>query len=204
MDRNIFIKIYPNVVIGENAQIDEFVIIGKPPRGREPGELKTVIGNNAVIRSHTVIYAGAIIGDRFQSGHHVLIREQTEIGDQVTVGSGSVIEADVRLGRKVGVHTQAFIAAGSLLEEGCWIGPRVVLTNAKYPFCKDSKGTFKGVTIRAGAKICANATVLPGLEIGSEALIGAACVVTKNVAAREVHVGNPNRLINRIDDLSCY
>jgi len=60
-------KIHPNTKIGENSKIGDYTIIGEPPRGREIGQLKTIIGRNAIIRSHTVIYAGTRIGDDFET-----------------------------------------------------------------------------------------------------------------------------------------
>src|ERR1700730_8745332 len=88
-------RVHENVEIGVNATIGDFVIIGEPPVGHRPGELKTIIGNNAVIRSHTVIYAGNVIGDGFQAGHGALIRESNLIGNDVSIGSHSVIEHHV-------------------------------------------------------------------------------------------------------------
>jgi UDP-3-O-[3-hydroxymyristoyl] glucosamine N-acyltransferase len=126
-------KLYPNVQLGLNVQIEDFVIIGKPPAGKKDGELITIIGDNAVIRSHTVIYAGNKIGDDFQTGHHVTIRENNEIGSNVSIGTGSCIEHHVGIANHVRIHSQAFIPEYSILKESCWIGPNVVLTNALYP-----------------------------------------------------------------------
>jgi len=78
-------KIGDNVRLGENINIGEFVIVGLPPRGKKSGELPTVIGANAYIRSHTVIYAGNNIGQNFQTGHHVMIRELNTIGNNVSI-----------------------------------------------------------------------------------------------------------------------
>jgi len=196
-------KIHPNVKIGADAQLGEYVIIGMPPRGRETGELETVIGANAVIRSHTVIYAGNHIGDDFQTGHGVMIREENEIGDNVSVGTNSVIEHHVVIGEGVRIHSQAFIPEYSRLEHGCWIGPNVVLTNAKYPLSPDAKKDLKGPTVGPRAKIGANATILPGRKIGADALVGAGSVVVDDVPARTVVAGNPARVIKQIADLDC-
>jgi UDP-3-O-[3-hydroxymyristoyl] glucosamine N-acyltransferase len=87
MEKNNLIKIYDNVEIGKNVEIEEFCIIGKPPRGKTNGELKTVIGDNSVIRSGTVIYAGNIIGENFNTGHNVVIREENKIGANVSIGT---------------------------------------------------------------------------------------------------------------------
>jgi acetyltransferase-like isoleucine patch superfamily enzyme len=194
-------KIYPNVRLGKNVQIGDFVIIGEPPRGRAPGELETVIGDNAVIRSHTVIYAGNRIGHNFQTGHHVLIREENEIGDNVSIGSHTVIEHHVRIEDGVRVHSQAFVPEYSVLEEGCWLGPNVVLTNARYPLSVGAKERLEGPVIGRRAKIGANTTILPGRRIGADALIGAGSVVTHDIPPRAVAAGNPARVIKSVDDL---
>ena len=74
-------QIFPNVTLGEGAIVHPPVVLGFPPRGREPGELPLVIGPGAVIRPFTTIYAGTTIGERFQSGQGASIREENTIGD---------------------------------------------------------------------------------------------------------------------------
>lgn len=194
-------KILPNVQLGKNVIIEDFVVIGVPPRGKKEGELATVIGDDAMIRSHTVIYAGNRIGKNFQTGHHVIIREENEIGNDVSVGTSSVIEHHVKIGNNVRIHTQAFIPETSVLEDGAWIGPNVVITNAAYPLSQNVKKELKGAIVKKGAKVGANATLLPGVVIGENALVGAGAVVTRDVPAETVVVGNPAVVINEIKNL---
>lgn len=198
-----WIRRFPAVELGPGARVEDFVVLGQPPRGRQPGELMTIIGAAAIIRSHTVIYAGNRIGDRFQTGHDVMIREENQIGDDVSIGTGSVIEHHVIIGNGVRIHSQAFIPEYSTLEDGCWIGPRVVLTNARHPLCPQAKRCLKGATIKRGAKIGANATLLPDITIGEGALVGAGSVVTEDVPPFTVVVGNPARVLKRTDELCC-
>jgi acetyltransferase-like isoleucine patch superfamily enzyme len=148
-----------------------------------------------------VIYAGNTIGRNFQTGNKVNIRESNQIGDNVSVGTLSVIEHHVRIADNVRIHTQAFIPEFSVLEEGCWIGPNVVLTNAKYPLSPGAKESLAGVVIRTRAKIGANVTILPGVVVGADALIGAGSVVVKDVPAGAVVAGNPARVIRHISEL---
>lgn len=197
-------KVYPNVVIEEGAVIGDYSIIGLPPRGKKERELKTVIGKNAVIRSHTVIYAGNKIGDCFETGHYVFLRENNIIGNHVRIGTCSVVEHHVRIEDKVNIHTRVFIPEYSVLEEGCWIGPGVVFTNTPHPLCPRAKECLKkGCRVKKFAKIGANVTLLPHISVGEFAVIGAGSVVTKDIPAGKVAAGNPAKLIKDVKDLKC-
>lgn len=197
------IRVYRNVLLGADCFIEDFVIIGRPPKGFADGELETRIGAAAMIRSHTVIYSGNVIGDRFATGHGVLIREQNIIGSDVSIGSHSIIEHHVTIGDRVRVHSGAFIPEFSLLEDGAWIGPHVVFTNVLHPLCPEVPKCIKGPTIRSGAKIGAGAIVLPSVTVGEMALVAAGAVVTRDVPARAVVAGNPARIVKTIDELTC-
>ncbi len=194
--------VHENVWLGEGSVVEDFSIIGAPPRGVASGEWPTIIGSGAIIRSHTVIYAGNVIGSNFQTGNKVNIRESNCIGHNVSVGTLTVIEHHVEIGDDVRIHSQAFIPEYSILEEGCWIGPNVVFTNAKYPLAPGAKNHLVGPKIRRGAKIGANATLLPGVVVGEHALIGAGAVVVRDVPAGAVVAGNPARVIRQVADLS--
>ncbi len=196
--------IFENVTVGEDSRIEAWVILGEPPRGYAAGELSTVIGRQAVIRSHSVIYAGNQIGDRFQTGHGVMVRELNEIGDDVSIGTHSIIEHHVKIGQRVRIHSNVFIPEYSVIEDEAWIGPNVVFTNALYPLSRDAKKTLTGPHILAGAKIGANATLLPGVIVGKNALIGAGAVVVEHVPAGKVVVGNPARVIKDVSEIEAY
>jgi len=193
--------VYRGVELGDGSVIEDFAIVGTPPRGKKDGELATIIGAGAVIRSHAVIYAGNVIGKNFQTGNKVNIRESNRIGDNVSIGTLSVIEHHVEIADNVRIHTQVFIPEFSVLEEGCWIGPNVVFTNAKYPLSPGVKEQLVGPVIKRGAKIGANSTLLPGVVIGEHALVGAGSVVVSDVPPGAVVVGNPARVIRQISDL---
>ncbi len=195
------VKIYAGVDLGTGSTVEDYCILGVPPRGKKPGDLDTIIGTSSLIRSHTIIYAGNTIGNNFQTGNKANIRELNEIGDNVSIGTLSVIEHHIKIGNNVRIHSQAFVPEYSVLEDDSWLGPNVVLTNAKYPISPVAKESLKGPTIGKGAKIGANATILPGIQIGCNALVGAGSVVVGDVPDGAVVVGNPARIIKTVSDL---
>jgi len=193
--------IHPNVRFGANHRLDDFVIIGAPPRETSPGEMATSIGANAIIRSHTVIYAGNHIGENFQTGHSVMIRECNEIGDDVSIGTHSNIEHHVRIGNRVRIHSRVFIPEYSILEDDSWVGPGAVFTNDLYP-PSNRADALKGPHLMSGARVGANVTLLPGVIIGRNALVGAGAVVVCDVPDGKVVVGNPARIIKDCSELT--
>ena len=192
--------IHPAVRLGKVCVVEDYVLLGKPVKPGTP-PLETEIGPYSTIRSHSVVYAGAKIGSHFQSGHHALIREGTVIGDHCSVGSGSVVEFSVTMEDNVRLHSGVFVPEYTVLEAGCWIGPRVVFTNAPYPAAPKTKEHLHGVRVCKNARIGAAAVLLPGVVIGEGALVGAGSVVTKEVPAGAVVVGNPARVIGKVEDL---
>ncbi len=195
-------RVLERVSLGPNACVGEFVTIGVLPSNCEDIP-ETTIGADAVIRSHTVIYAGATIGEAFQTGHHVTIRENNRIGDRVSIGTGTVVEHDVEIEDNVRIHSQAFIPEFTILEEDCWVGPRVCCTNALHPLCPEVKECLRGPRVERGAIIGANVTLLPGVIIGKGAVIGAGSVVVGNVPEGKVAAGNPARVIKDVKELDC-
>lgn len=171
-----------NCVIGNGLTIEENVVLGKPGDGRLD------IGAGALIRSGAIIYSSVRIGNNFRTGHNILVRENTEIGDNVLVGTNAVIDGNCKLGNNISIQTSAYITAFTTIEDDVFIGPCVVTTNDKYMFYG---AKLIGPTIKKGARIGANATILPGIVIGEGAIIGSGAVVTKDVPAGVTVVGNP-------------
>lgn len=193
--------IHPNVIFEGDAKVGDYVIIGEPFGENQSGDVVTRIGDGAVIRSHTIIYAGNTIGKKFLSGHHVLIREENTIGDDVSVGSGCNIEHHIAIGHRVRLHSSVFVPEYSVLEDDAWIGPRVVLTNARYPKSLKVKTELNGPKVEKNARIGANVTILPGITVGEDSLVGAGSVVSKDVKQGTVVAGNPAQYINLILNL---
>lgn len=195
--------IHKNVTTGKHAIIQDNVFIGIPSRPfitkPETSWPATTIGDNAVIRTGSIIYCAVTIGNDFKTGHNVVIREDTVIGDDVLVGTNSVIDGTTKIGSHVSIQSMVYIPTNSIIEDNVFIGPNAVFTNDKYPV--RMKVELIGPILRKGATIGANATVLPGIEIGEGAIVAAGAVVTKNVPAWRVAVGSPARAIKLPDKL---
>lgn len=198
--------IYPNVVIGDNTFIGPYSILGEPTGsfyGDAEGSAekhdfkKTIIGANSVIRSHSIIYENVEIGEEFQSGHRVTIRENTRIGIKCSVGTLSDIQDNVKIGNFVRVHSNVFMGQHTVIEDYVWIYPYVALTNDRHPPVYNPQG----VTIKKYAVVSTSSVIMPGVVVGENALIGAHSVVTKNVDPEMLVFGNPARVKCSVRDI---
>lgn len=147
------------------------------------------IGSNSLIRSETIIYGDNVLGDHLQTGHRVTIREQSKIGSHVRIGTLSDIQGYCEIQDYVNLHSNVHIGQKSVVKKYAWIFPYVVLTNDPNP----PSDSLLGVTVEEYAIIATGTVVLPGKTIGTGALIGAGSVVTKDISANMVAVGNPAR-----------
>lgn len=137
----------------------------------------TNIGEGTSIWQFCVILKKAIIGKNCNINCQVLIENEVSIGDNVTV--------------KPGVQ----IWDGITLEDNVFVGPNATFTNDLFPKSKNTDFTLQKTLIKKGASIGANATILAGITIGENALIGAGSVVTKDVPANEIWIGNPAKFL---------
>lgn len=176
--------------LGADMVRDEDVLLGYRA-DRLAARQPLVIGDRARLRSWTVLYEGSTIGDDFATGHGVVVREENEIGDRVQIWSHSVIDYGCRIGSDILIHTGVYVSQFSVLEDGVFLAPGVALANDKYPV---DKSNLKGPVIRGGARVGMNSTVLPGVEIGANAQVGAGSVVARDIPAGAVAYGVPARV----------
>ncbi len=188
--------------IGKKCIIDRTAMVGYQADGEKHGYQALSLGDNAVIRSGSVLYHGAVIGEKFQTGHNVVIREKNNIGADVGIGVNTYLGPGNQIGDNVRIHTNCFIESATI-EGGVAIAPNVILTNDLHPRCPSYLECVGGVTLKKDCVIGANTTILPGVVVGENAIVGAGSVVTKDVPSNAVVAGNPAKHIKDKQDLKC-
>ena len=199
--------VYPGTVLGEGVKVLENAVVGKQPAlsprstaKREPLP-PTIIGDGTVVSTGAIVFAGARVGARVVLGDQSCVRERVEIGDDVVIGRGSLVENDTSIGARTKIQANAYVTAYSTLEDDVFIAPCVVTTNDNFMGRTERRHALrKGPTIRRGARVGGGAVLLPGIEVGEEAFVGAGAVVIRDVPRRAVVVGNPARQIRDVPD----
>jgi len=190
------------IVVGPGAIIDPTAVLGEMPE-RSVGGLMLRIGENACIRSNTVIYTGSTIGSHLNTGHNVVIREENCIGNHVSIWSNSTIDYGCIIGNNVKIHTCVYVAQFTVIEDDVFLAPGVIIANDPHPGCPRARDCMRGPTIKRGAQIGVNVTLLPFITVGEMALIGAGSVVTRDIPPRALAYGNPARVVGTVHDLTC-
>jgi acetyltransferase-like isoleucine patch superfamily enzyme len=186
--------------IAEGVAADDDVILGYASSRSKVRTL--VLGPGARLRSGTVLYAGSEIGGDFQTGHHVIVREDTRIGAQVSVWSNTVIDYGCVIGSRVKIHCNCYVAQYTELEDDAFLAPGVTIANDLFPGQARSANAMAGPLIGAGAQVGVNVTILPYVTIGASAIIGAGSVVTRDIPPGTIAYGNPAVPTRRVDELA--
>jgi acetyltransferase-like isoleucine patch superfamily enzyme len=200
--------VYPGTVLGDGVKVLENAVVGKQPtlspRSTAAREqlAPATIGDDTVVSTGAIVFAGTTIGSRVIVGDQSCVRERVSVGDDVVIGRGCLVENDTTIGALTKIQANAYITAYSTLEEQVFIAPCVVTTNDNWMGRTEARfGNVKGPTIRRGARVGGGAVICPQVEIGEEAFVGAGAVVTRDVAPRTVVVGNPARVLRSVPEL---
>lgn len=135
------------------------------------------------------------IGDNTRIWQYAVVFENARLGENCNICAHTLIESDVVIGNNVTVKSGVYIWDGTRIEDNVFLGPNATLTNDSMPRSKKYPEKFSGIILKNGCSIGANSTILPGLIIGENAMVGAGAVVTKDVPANAVVVGNPAKII---------
>jgi acetyltransferase-like isoleucine patch superfamily enzyme len=199
--------VYPGTIIGDGCKILDGAVVGKQPSlsprsTAKRGELPPLeLGAGTIVSTGAIVFAGTRVGERVILGDQSCVRERVTIGDDVVVGRGSLVENDTTIGVLTKIQANAYITAYSTLEDNVFIAPCVVTTNDNFMGRTEQRhGLVKGPTVRRGARIGGGAILCPGVEIGTEAFVGAGAVVVRDVPPRVVVVGNPARVLRDVAD----
>jgi acetyltransferase-like isoleucine patch superfamily enzyme len=197
--------VYSNVEIGDGTFVGRGCVLGEPLASyyNDPNKYENpslVIGENSIIRSGTVIYAGSILGREMNTGHNAIIREGTKIGINCTVGSFTDIQGFVEIGDYCRFHSNVHIGQYSHIKNFVFMFPNTILTNDPHP---PSDTCIKGPTVEDYAVISSGAILMPGITVGRDSVVGANSLVTKDVEPEKVVLGMPARPICTIHDIKC-
>lgn len=139
------------------------------------------------------------IGEGTRVWQYVVILNGAKIGVDCNICAHTLIENDVILGDRVTVKSGVYLWNGLRIEDDVFIGPNVTFSNDLYPKSKIYPESFLMTVVKKGASIGANATILPGITLGQNCLVGAGSVVTRNVPDNAVVAGNPARILRYIE-----
>src|SRR4051794_37855 len=202
------VVIHADSVIGDNVRIDDNSVIGKLPMKAALSAITKdlalpacEIADDCLIGTLTILYRGCRLGPHVMVADLASIREEVEIGEFTIIGRGVTVENKVRIGKCCKIETEAYVTALSEIEDNCFVAPEVSFTNDN--FLGRTRERFKfhrGVTLKRGARVGENATFLPGVGVGPDALVGAGSVVPRDVPAKKIVCGVPARVLRDVPE----
>ncbi len=195
------VVIREGTTIGNDVRIDDHASIGKQPMkaansaitsGQKVGPAQ--IGSGSIIGTGAIVYAGTQVGDGVLIADLATVREDVSIGEKTIVGRGVSIENKCVIGCSCKLETNAYITAYSTIEDFVFVAPGVLTSNDNYVGrTKERFDHFGGVTVRQGGRLGVGSVILPGIEIKSDALVGAGAVVTRDAPSQMIVTGVPGR-----------
>jgi len=202
------VVIHPGVKIGNNVRIDDHTVIGKlqmraanSATTKEAAFPPSEIGDNCIIGTSVVLYIGCKIANNILVADFASIREDVEIGEYTIVGRGVTIEQRVKIGKRCKLETEVYVTAISEIGDYCFIAPEVTFSNDNYMGRSEERFKhFKGATLKNGARIGANATLLPGITIEEDGQVAAGSVVTRDVPSKKIVVGVPAKVFRDVPE----
>lgn len=188
--------VHDDVSIGDGVRIDHGAVIGRMPRisrgsrRRPPAPGPTAIGAESIVCSYAIVEAGAQVGAHALIGDHAAVRDGVRIGADVAVGFAGLVRQGAELHDRVRMQAHCVVGPGVVMEEDVFLGPGVQILTGRL---MSSATRHPAPRLRRGCQIGAGAQVLPGVEIGEAAVVGAGAVVVADVPAGTVVTGIPAR-----------
>ncbi|MBL1320388.1 MAG: hypothetical protein COA63_004925 [Methylophaga sp.] len=185
-----FTIIHENVILGKGVKVGAYCELGIPTALGDGSPLN--IGDDALIRSHSVFYESSSFKAGLVTGHRVTVRENTIAGTSFQIGTSTEIQGDCSIGDYVRFQSNVFVGKKTTIGDFVWILPYVVLTNDPTP----PSEVMIGCTIEDYASIAAAAVILPGVIVGHHSLVAAQACVTKDVVPNMVVAGVPAQVVS--------
>jgi len=190
-----FSIIHENVIIGDRVKVGAYCELGVSTQLGDGSPLK--IGEDSLIRSHSVFYESSSFGRGLMTGHHVVVRENTKAGLGFQIGTASEIQGDCDIGDCVRFQSNVFVGKKTKIGNYVWVLPYVVLTNDPTP----PSNHLIGCIIEDFACLSAASVILPGVTVGRHALVAAGACVTRDVAPQKVVAGVPARIMGEASSI---
>lgn len=140
-----------------------------------------------------IVEDGAIIGDGTHIWHHAHVRAGARIGRDCSLGKNVFVDGGAAIGDRVRIQNNVSVYSGVTIEDDVMLGPSAVLTNDRFPRAHGFEWEITSTFLRRGTTVGANSTIVCGVTLGAWSMVGAGAVVTHDVAANELVVGNPAR-----------
>ncbi len=202
------VVLHEGTEIGDEVRIDDNVVIGKQPmRGvhsifsddekYDPPR----IGDETLIGTGVVIYAGSKIGGSVLMADLATLREDSSIGDNTIVGRNVTIENYCQVGSDCKLQTNCYITAYSEIGDYVFVAPGVVTTNDNFAGRSEERFKYhKGIIVEDGGRIGANVTTLSGLTVENDALVAAGSTLTEDAPAKKIVMGSPARVHKEVPE----
>lgn len=200
------VVIHADTRIGDNVRVDDHAVLGKHPmRSKRSATTsstdisKATIGDECLLGTGAVIYAGCTIENSVLVADYATIRERVTIGAETIVGRGVAIENDCSVGQRCKLETNVYICAYSTIGDDVFIAPGVLTSNDNFlGRTEERKKHFAGPSIHSAARLGVGSIVLPGKQIATETVIAAGAVVTNDTEPEKIHMGIPARPVRNI------
>ena len=196
------VVLHPGVRLSSGCHLEDGVVLGKrsrpgpgSAREQESAPLETLLGERTLVGTHAVVCVGAVIGADVFIGDHSLVRERAKLGTGASIGHAGTVGPDCVIGERVRTQGYAALAGGIVLEDDVFLGPLVsVLSGMTMREGEDPESmVFRPAVVRRGSHIGSGVQILPGVEVGEHAVVGANAVVVRDVPAGARVRGVPAR-----------
>lgn len=188
--------VHSNVILGDNVQVESYCELGIETNLADGSPL--IIGDNSLVRSHSIFYISSVLQEGLVTGHRVTVREHTKAGKYFQIGSQSEIQGDCNIGDYVRFQSNIFVGKKTSIGNFVWLFPYVILTNDPTPPSND----LIGCRVDDFSVVAAGSIILPGIILGAHSVIGANSCVTKDVPSKMLALGSPAKIIGPANSIT--